>query len=119
MLNRQGQPRRPTQATAAPQVPAAVPAATPATRQGARASAAAHPDPGTPAAAAALAPPSDLLTPDAAAGRLGITKMVLERWRGTGNGPAFVRLSRKTLRYRAADIERFIAERACASTAAG
>ncbi len=50
-----------------------------------------------------------LLTPAEAAGKLAVTERVLERWRGTGEGPAFVKLSRKTVRYRAADIGAFVA----------
>ena len=59
---------------------------------------------------------SVLLKPDAVAARLGVTAKVLERWRGTGAGPAFVRLSRKSLRYRAGDVESFIAARVRFST---
>jgi hypothetical protein len=61
---------------------------------------------------------SDLLLPAVVADRLGVGTKVLERWRGTDTGPAFVRLTRKTLRYRAADVDAFIAGRVCASTAA-
>jgi hypothetical protein len=64
-------------------------------------------------------PISDLLTPDAVAGRLGVSTKALERWRGTGEGPAFVRLSRKTLRYEAAAVDAFIASRVRTSTAVG
>jgi hypothetical protein len=60
-----------------------------------------------------------LLTPASAAGRLATTAKVLERWRSTGDGPRFVRLTKKTIRYRAADVEAFIASRVRASTAAG
>jgi hypothetical protein len=61
---------------------------------------------------------TDLLTPAAVAGRLGVTAKVLERWLGTGEGPAFVRLTRQTLRYQAADVDAFIVARVCATTAA-
>jgi hypothetical protein len=74
----------------------------------------APPPPPAPAAVAS----ADLMTPTAVADRLGVSTKLLERWRGTGDGPAFVRLTRKTLRYRAADIEAFIAGRVRASTAA-
>jgi Helix-turn-helix domain len=74
----------------------------------------ATPPPQAPAAVAS----ADLMTPAAVADRLGVSTKLLERWRGTGEGPAFVRLTRKTLRYRAADIEAFIAYRVRASTAA-
>src|SRR5271157_2406791 len=61
----------------------------------------------------------ELITPAAAADRLSVTAKVLERWRGTGDGPAFVRLTSKTIRYRPADIEAFVAGRTRASTASG
>ena len=71
-----------------------------------------------PAADAVQQRASDLLLPAGVADRLGVSTKVLERWRGTGAGPAFVRLTRKTLRYRAADVDAFVAAKVCASTAA-
>jgi hypothetical protein len=71
-----------------------------------------------------LAPPAGdpgsttLLTPAAAAAMLGVTPKALERWRGTGAGPVFVRLSAKSVRYRPADIAAFVEGRLRASTAA-
>jgi hypothetical protein len=59
----------------------------------------------------------DLLTPAMAGDRLKVTAKVLERWRGTGEGPSFVRLTSKTIRYRVEDIEVFVAGRTKASTA--
>jgi len=59
-----------------------------------------------------------LITPAAAAGRLGVNAKVLERWRGSGDGPAFVRMSSKTIRYRPEDLEAFVAGRVRTSTAA-
>ncbi len=67
---------------------------------------------------AAAAGATVLLTPAEVAGRLGCTPKVIERWRGTGDGPRFVRLSRKTIRYRAEDVEAFVAARVVSSTAA-
>jgi hypothetical protein len=49
--------------------------------------------------------------------RLGVSAKVLERWRGAGAGPAFVRLTSKTIRYRVVDIDAFVAGRTMASTA--
>jgi hypothetical protein len=49
-----------------------------------------------------------LLTPAEAAGRLGVGERVMERWRSTGDGPAYVKLTSRTLRYRAEDIEAFV-----------
>jgi hypothetical protein len=61
----------------------------------------------------------ELITPAAAADRLSVTAKVLERWRGTGDGPAFVRLTSKTIRYRPTDIDAFVAVHMRASTAIG
>jgi hypothetical protein len=52
-----------------------------------------------------------------AADRLSVTAKVLERWRGTGDGPAFVRLTCKTIRYWCEDLDAFVAGRTRASTA--
>jgi hypothetical protein len=54
-------------------------------------------------------PSAELITPAKAADLLSVTPKVLERWRGSGDGPAFVRLTSKTIRYRAEDIEAFVA----------
>lgn len=62
--------------------------------------------------------PGVLMTPAAAAARLSVTAKVLERWRGTGGGPRYVRLTSKTIRYRAEDLDAFVAGRVQASTAA-
>ena len=59
-----------------------------------------------------------LLTPEEVGLRLGVTPQALERWRGNGAGPAVVRLSRKTIRYRAGDVYAFVTGRVVASTAA-
>ncbi|MBC4019391.1 helix-turn-helix transcriptional regulator [Siccirubricoccus deserti] len=74
--------------------------------------------PVTPAAAPAPRPPQSLLTPEDVAVRLGVSRKALERWRGTGDGPRFVRLGHKTIRYRVEDVDAFVAERLCVSTAA-
>jgi hypothetical protein len=70
-----------------------------------------------PAVAETLPLASDLLAPPAVADLLQVTTKVLERWRGTGDGPRFVRLTRKTIRYRLGDVEGFIAARVRSSTA--
>ena len=62
--------------------------------------------------------PEPLLSPRAVAARFGVTPKTLERWRSTGEGPRFVRVSRRVVRYRRADVETFIAARVVASTAA-
>ena len=58
-----------------------------------------------------------LLTPAEAAERLGVTERVLERLRMTGEGPDFVKLTSKTLRYRQEDLEAFVINNVRRSTA--
>ena len=41
----------------------------------------------------------------------------LEQWRGAGKGPVFIKLSHKTIRYRAADLNAYVAARVQTSTA--
>ena len=60
-----------------------------------------------------------LLTPVQAADILSVSARVLERWRGTGKGPQFVCLNRKSIRYRVEDIEAFVTKSLCLSTAPG
>jgi hypothetical protein len=40
-----------------------------------------------------------------------------QRWRASGGGPAFIRLGRRRVVYRVADVERWVAERTFASRA--
>jgi hypothetical protein len=40
-----------------------------------------------------------------------------QRWRASGGGPAFVRLGKRRVAYRVADVERWLAERTFASRA--
>jgi len=42
---------------------------------------------------------------------LGLSERTLEAMRLRGNGPTFVRISRRCVRYRAADLENFISAR--------
>ncbi len=49
-----------------------------------------------------------LLTAQQAAERLNVPPSFLERWRGTGEGPAYVKLSEKYVRYRNEDLDAFI-----------
>ena len=58
-----------------------------------------------------------LLTPAGAARRLKVTAKALERWRGNGKGPPFIRFTSKTIRYRNEDLQAFVAGRIKASTA--
>lgn len=57
-----------------------------------------------------------LLTPAHTAEVLGVGTKTLERWRSTGDGPRFVKLSPGTVRYRAADLNAFVAERIKSNT---
>ncbi len=61
--------------------------------------------------------PGQLLTPAEAAKRLGVGERVLERWRGTGDGPAYAKLTSRTLRYRVEDLEAFVSGRVRKNTA--
>ena len=58
-----------------------------------------------------------LLTPQQLSKYLGVTTKCLERWRMSGEGATFIRLSRKVIRYRMDDVVAFINRRAVASTA--
>lgn len=57
-----------------------------------------------------------LLTPQEVADHLGVGRRTVDRWRITGEGPTFVKLSAQTVRYTAEAVTRFIAERAKANT---
>ncbi len=59
----------------------------------------------------------DLLLPAAVAERLGVSEKLLQRWRRTRDGPAYVRITPKVLRYRAGDVEAFIASKVRTSVA--
>ncbi len=58
-----------------------------------------------------------LLTPAAVSDLLGVAERTLERWRITGEGPRYVKLTRKVVRYLADDLATFVAERVKANTA--
>ncbi|EJU14238.1 phage transcriptional regulator, AlpA [Sphingomonas sp. LH128] len=57
-----------------------------------------------------------LLTPAQTGEVLGVGVKTLERWRSEGTGPRFVKLSPGTVRYRALDLNVFIAERIKSNT---
>ena len=72
-----------------------------------------HPQTTVPPAITARGTPSpagsaDLITPDETASLLRVGKKVLERWRGAGCGPAYLRFNAKTIRYRQHDVRAFI-----------
>jgi predicted DNA-binding transcriptional regulator AlpA len=49
-----------------------------------------------------------LLTPNEVAEVLSVKPATLNFWRATGQGPAFVRISKRCVRYRCADIQNWI-----------
>lgn len=58
-----------------------------------------------------------LLTPKLVADMLGLTERTLERWRITGEGPRYVKLSRSTVRYLPDDVRDFVQAGLRANTA--
>jgi predicted DNA-binding transcriptional regulator AlpA len=60
--------------------------------------------------------PKILLTEDEAAHLVGFTPRFLQQRRYRGDGPPFVRISARAVRYRVADLEAWAAERICTST---
>jgi excisionase family DNA binding protein len=58
-----------------------------------------------------------VMTTDEVARYLGINKKSLDRMRGRGDGPPYVRLTGKLIRYRKADIDDFIESRVRSNTA--
>ena len=61
--------------------------------------------------------PDALLTEQQASALLGVTIRALQKWRVTGSGPPFVRISSRCIRYRRRDVVDWIAERLKRSTA--
>jgi len=59
---------------------------------------------------------NNLLTTRQAAAYLNYTPRALEGWRVRGGGPRFVRVSSRSVRYRQADLDAWIAERVRTST---
>ncbi len=56
-------------------------------------------------------PSARLLTPAQAAHMLGIPEGTLAQWRSQHRGPIFVKLEGRLVRYRAGDLESYVAER--------
>jgi len=69
----------------------------------------------------ATAPPLqtvlDVMTTEEVARYLGVNKKTLDRMRGRGDGPRYLRLTSKIIRYRRTDIEEFLVARARSNTA--
>jgi predicted DNA-binding transcriptional regulator AlpA len=52
--------------------------------------------------------PTDLLRTREAAAELRLSPRTLDRWRGTDEGPPYVRLGRKAVAYRRSDLDRWL-----------
>jgi len=61
--------------------------------------------------------PSEYLDEDGLCERFLIPPRTAQRWRASGGGPAFVRLGKRRVVYRVADVERWLAARTFASRA--
>lgn len=59
-----------------------------------------------------------LLAPASAARLLGVSVRSLERWRVSGEGPAYVRIGPRRVAYREADLDAWLESRAFAHRAA-
>lgn len=53
----------------------------------------------------------NLLSPQKTAEILNVSLRSLERWRGTGDGPAFVRVGARRIAYRSEDVQAWLAAR--------
>ena len=51
---------------------------------------------------------TSLLTEDEVARRLGVSRRTLLRWRFAGDGPSYLRLGPKVIRYAEADVAAYI-----------
>ncbi len=61
---------------------------------------------------------AEILTPTEVCERYRLRLRTLERMRVSGDGPAFVRVGRRRILYRALDVERWLAARTFVSRAA-
>lgn len=53
--------------------------------------------------------PGDILTPKEVATGWQLSERTLANWRAKGEGPRFVKLGKRAVRYRRVDVEAFIA----------
>ena len=65
----------------------------------------------------AVPDPDALATERQAADFLGVTTRALQKWRATGTGPRFVRISSRCVRYRRRDLITWASDRLKSSTA--
>lgn len=63
--------------------------------------------------------PSGLLREAEAARRIGVSVRTLQAWRQRGGGPRYVKISSRAIRYRPSDLDLWIEDRICKSTAEG
>ncbi len=61
---------------------------------------------------------AELLTTREVAKLLRIDPSTVARWRAQGQGPRWIRVALRTVRYRRSDVDRFLADRIRTSTAA-
>jgi len=61
--------------------------------------------------------PAEYLDEDGLYQRYQIPPRTAQRWRASGGGPPFVRLGRRRVAYRVADVERWLQERTYKSRA--
>lgn len=61
-------------------------------------------------------PTPRLLSPDQAGAILGVSKQRLAVWRVTGEGPNYLKISRRTVRYSEAELSAWLAQRSRRST---
>jgi excisionase family DNA binding protein len=55
-----------------------------------------------------------LLTPEELASELNVSNRQLQKWRFNDEGPRFIRLNSKTVRYRREDVDQWLADLAAA-----
>ena len=58
-----------------------------------------------------------LIDEDTAAEMLGLSPRTLQAWRARGEGPVYIRVSSRCIRYRVTDLEEWAEERVRTSTA--
>ena len=60
--------------------------------------------------------PSPLLTTPQVADWLGLRPQTLDRWRMNGEGPPFLSINGRAVRYRKADVDAYLDASLCANT---
>lgn len=57
-----------------------------------------------------LSPSSQLLSTAQVSNLLNLRAATLKKWRVLGTGPKYIRVGTRTVRYRLADVKRFVAD---------